>query len=135
VVHRCRKFIGDFPRLRRLDGPRFTRRYYRRNLCEGNSATLRFNLVNLWNLPLVRAPSGALSKLRIAEAEKAIAVTRQQLYNVINGRSAVTPGMAVRFEEAFGGGADMRRRMQPPTTSRKCARAKKISVRRLVRPG
>jgi addiction module HigA family antidote len=50
--------------------------------------------------------------LRIAEAAKAIAVTRQQLYNVINGRSAMTPGMAVRFEEAFGGGADMRRRMQ-----------------------
>lgn len=55
VVRRCRKFIGDFPRLRRLDGPRFTRRYYRRNLCERNSATLRFNLVNLWSLPLVRA--------------------------------------------------------------------------------
>jgi addiction module HigA family antidote len=50
--------------------------------------------------------------LRIAEAAKAIAVTRQQLYNVINGRSAVTLGMAVRFEEAFGGGADMQRRMQ-----------------------
>ena len=36
--------------------------------------------------------------LSIAEAAKAIAVTRQQLYNVINGRSAVTPEMAVRFE-------------------------------------
>ena len=47
LIRRSRKFVSDFPRLRRLDGPRFTRRYYRRNLCEGNSATLRFNLVNL----------------------------------------------------------------------------------------
>jgi plasmid maintenance system antidote protein VapI len=27
---------------------------------------------------------------------------------MINGRSAMTPEMAVRFEGAFGGGADMR---------------------------
>ena len=60
VVRRSRKFIVDFPRLRRLDGPRFTRRYYRRNLREGNSATLRFNLVNVWGLPLVRALWSAL---------------------------------------------------------------------------
>jgi plasmid maintenance system antidote protein VapI len=39
-------------------------------------------------------------------------VTRQQLYNVIGGRSAVTPEMAVRFEKAFGGSADMWLRMQ-----------------------
>jgi addiction module HigA family antidote len=50
--------------------------------------------------------------LSIAEAAKAIGVTRQQLYNVINGRSAVTPEMAARFEEAFGGGADVWLRMQ-----------------------
>ena len=50
--------------------------------------------------------------LSIAEAAKAIAVTRQQLYNVINGRSAVTPEMTVRFEEAFGGGADLWLRRQ-----------------------
>jgi addiction module HigA family antidote len=34
----------------------------------------------------------------VAEAAKAIGVIRQQLYNVVNGRSAVTPEMAVRFE-------------------------------------
>jgi antitoxin HigA-1 len=38
--------------------------------------------------------------LSIADAAKAIGVIRQQLYNVINGKSAVTPEMAVRFEEA-----------------------------------
>jgi hypothetical protein len=39
-------------------------------------------------------------------------MTRQQLYNVINGRSAVTPEMAVRFEKTFGGDADMWLKMQ-----------------------
>ncbi|MGB6324783.1 MAG: helix-turn-helix domain-containing protein, partial [Methylocella sp.] len=32
--------------------------------------------------------------LSVAEAAKAIGVTRLQLYNVINGRGAVTPEMA-----------------------------------------
>jgi addiction module HigA family antidote len=34
-------------------------------------------------------------------------ITRRQLRNVTQGRSAVTPGMALRFEKAFGGSADM----------------------------
>ena len=50
--------------------------------------------------------------LSVAAAAKALGVTRQQLYNVIGGRSAVTPEMAVRFEKAFGGSADMWLRMQ-----------------------
>jgi antitoxin HigA-1 len=50
--------------------------------------------------------------LGVAEAAKALGVTRQQLYNVIGGKSAVTPEMAVRFEKAFGGSADMWLRMQ-----------------------
>jgi len=50
--------------------------------------------------------------LRVAVAAKALGVTRQQLYNVIGGKSVVTPEMAVRFEKAFGGSADMWLRMQ-----------------------
>jgi antitoxin HigA-1 len=50
--------------------------------------------------------------LSVAEAAKRLAVTRQQLYNVVNGRSAVSPEMAVRFEKAFGGSAEMWLRMQ-----------------------
>ena len=34
-------------------------------------------------------------------------ITRQQLHNVMRGRNAVTPQMALRFEQAFGGGPDM----------------------------
>jgi antitoxin HigA-1 len=48
----------------------------------------------------------------VAEAAKGLHVTRQQLYNVISGKSAVSPEMAVRFEKAFGGSADMWLRMQ-----------------------
>ena len=50
--------------------------------------------------------------LSVAEAASAIGMTRQQLYNVISGKSAVTPEMAIRFEKAFGGSADMWLRMQ-----------------------
>jgi len=50
--------------------------------------------------------------LSVADAAKAIGVTRQQLHNVIAGRSTVTPEMAVRLEQAFGGTADTWLRMQ-----------------------
>lgn len=62
---------------------------------------------------------GALAKanlddlhISVAVAAKAMKITRQQLYNVVQGRSSVTPEMALRFEKAFGGGADMWLRMQ-----------------------
>ncbi len=62
---------------------------------------------------------GALAKanldelnLSVAEAAKAMKITRQQLHNVMQGKSALTPTMALRFEKAFGGSADMWLRMQ-----------------------
>ncbi len=72
---------------------------------------------------------GALAKanldelnLSVAEAAKTMKITRQQLHNVIEGRSAVSPAMALRFEMAFGGSADMWLRMQ---ASYDLARARK----------
>jgi addiction module HigA family antidote len=57
---------------------------------------------------------GALAKasldelnVSVAAAAKTMKITRQQLYNVVQGRSAVSPKMALRFERAFGGNADM----------------------------
>lgn len=50
--------------------------------------------------------------LTIAEAAKGLGVTRQQLYRVINGDSAITPEMAFRLEKAIGGTADTWLRMQ-----------------------
>lgn len=48
----------------------------------------------------------------ISEAARALGVTRQQLHNVIAGRSGVTPEMAFRLEQALGGVADTWLRMQ-----------------------
>ena len=50
--------------------------------------------------------------LTIAEAAKGLGVTRQQLHNVVSGRSSITPEMALRLEKAIGGNADHWLRMQ-----------------------
>jgi addiction module HigA family antidote len=55
---------------------------------------------------LVRANLEELG-LSVAEAAKGLHITRQQLHNLIGGRSAVSPEMAVRFEKAFGGSAEL----------------------------
>jgi len=51
-------------------------------------------------------------RLSVAEAAKGLGITRQQLHNVIAGRSSITPEMAIRFEKAFGSTADTWLRMQ-----------------------
>jgi antitoxin HigA-1 len=48
----------------------------------------------------------------ISEAAKGLGITRQQLHNVISGRSGVTAEMAVRLEKALGSTADTWLRMQ-----------------------
>ena len=50
--------------------------------------------------------------MSITAAAKGLGITRQQLHNLIAGRSAVTPEMAVRFEKALGSTADTWLRMQ-----------------------
>lgn len=50
--------------------------------------------------------------LSVAAAAKTMKITRQQLYNVLRGRSAVSPEMALRLEKAFGGNAAFWLRMQ-----------------------
>lgn len=50
--------------------------------------------------------------LSIAKAAEGLGVTRQQLNNIVTGRSAVSPEMAVRLEKGFGGSADFWLRMQ-----------------------
>jgi addiction module HigA family antidote len=52
--------------------------------------------------------------MSVADAAKALHITRQQLYNIINCKSAISPEMALRFEAAFGGSAEMWLRMQAP---------------------
>ena len=60
---------------------------------------------------LVREDIEALG-LSVADTAKGLGVTRQQLYRVINGDSAITPEMALRLEKAIGGTADLWMQMQ-----------------------
>ena len=48
----------------------------------------------------------------VSEAAKVLGITRQQLHNLISGRSGVTAEMAVRLEKALGSTADTWLRMQ-----------------------
>ena len=44
--------------------------------------------------------------LTVTKAAKALGVTRQALNNLVNGRSGISPEMAIRLAKAFGGGAE-----------------------------
>jgi addiction module HigA family antidote len=71
--------------------------------------------------------------LSVAEAAKAMKVTRQQLYNVMRGKCAVSPDMALRLEMAFGGGAAMWLGMQSAYDLAQARKAQgKITIRRLA---
>jgi antitoxin HigA-1 len=48
----------------------------------------------------------------ISKAALGLGITRQQLHNVIAGRSGVTPEMAVKLEKAIGSTADTWLKMQ-----------------------
>lgn len=44
--------------------------------------------------------------LSVTEAARVLGVTRQALNNVVNGRAAISPDMAIRLDKAFGGTAE-----------------------------
>jgi addiction module HigA family antidote len=72
--------------------------------------------------------------LTIVDAAKGLGVTRQQLHNLIGGRSAVSPEMAYRLERALGSSADAWLRLQANyDLTRVRARAASIKVSRLGR--
>jgi addiction module HigA family antidote len=48
----------------------------------------------------------------IVDAAKGLGMSRQQLHNIIGGRSAVTPDLAVKLEKAIGSTADTWLRLQ-----------------------
>ena len=50
--------------------------------------------------------------LSITEAADILGVTRQTLNNLVNGKSGISPEMAIRLDKAFGGGADTWLRLQ-----------------------
>ncbi|MBZ0229378.1 MAG: HigA family addiction module antidote protein [Bauldia sp.] len=50
--------------------------------------------------------------LSVTAAAKALGVSRQALNNLVNGKSGVSPEMAVRLSKAFGGSPAVWLRMQ-----------------------
>ena len=72
--------------------------------------------------------------LTVAEAADALGVTRQQLYNVISGRSGITAEMALRLEKGVGGTADTWLGMQAAYDLAQLRRRKAdIRVKKLAR--
>jgi addiction module HigA family antidote len=50
--------------------------------------------------------------LSVTEGAKVLGVTRQALNNVVNGKSGISPEMAIRLAKAFGSTAETWLRMQ-----------------------
>jgi addiction module HigA family antidote len=50
--------------------------------------------------------------LSITEAADILGVTRQTLNNLVNGKSGISPEMAIRLDKAFGGGTETWLRLQ-----------------------
>lgn len=50
--------------------------------------------------------------LNVTKGAEILGLSRQALNNVINGKSGISPEMAIRLDKAFGGGAEVWLRMQ-----------------------
>jgi antitoxin HigA-1 len=71
--------------------------------------------------------------ISISAAARSLGVTRQQIHNVIAGRSVISPEMALRLEKGLGSSADTWLRMQMNyDLAQVRARTKSIKVERLV---
>lgn len=72
--------------------------------------------------------------LTVTEGAKVLGVTRQALNNVVNGKAAISPEMAVRLSKAFGSTPDTWLRLQMNYDLAQIrARADQIDVRRFKR--
>ena len=74
--------------------------------------------------------------LTVTETAKALGISRKTLSEIVNGKSPITPDIAVRLERAFANPpADMWLRLQAAYDLR-CAerRLRKTAVRRLRKP-
>src|SRR5438067_11888724 len=72
--------------------------------------------------------------LSVTEGAKILGVTRQALNNIVNGKSGISPEMAIRLDKAFGGGAETWLRLQMAyDLAQTRQREGEIKVRRVVR--
>ena len=71
--------------------------------------------------------------LSITEAARRLGVSRKQLSSLVNGRSGISPEMAIRLDKAFGGGASTWYQMQAAfDLAQAVKRADEIDVARVV---
>lgn len=72
--------------------------------------------------------------LTVTEGATVLGVSRQALNNLVNGRSGISPEMAVRLSKAFGGSVEVWLRMQLAYDLAEISqRAAAIKVRRVPR--
>src|SRR6266700_8014665 len=72
--------------------------------------------------------------LTITEAADILGVTRQALNNLVNGKSGISPEMAIRLDKAFGGGAETWLRLQMAyDLAQAMQHAGRIKVARILR--
>src|SRR5258708_39888340 len=73
--------------------------------------------------------------LTVTEGAKALGVTRQALNNVVNGKSGISPEMAIRLAKAFGSSPETWLGMQLDYDLAQARRHEgEIVVSRVVRP-
>ena len=71
--------------------------------------------------------------LTVTAGARVLGVARPTLSNVINGKAAISPEMAIRLEKAFGSTADAWLRMQAAYDLAQARRREKdIKVKRVV---
>jgi addiction module HigA family antidote len=74
-------------------------------------------------------------KLSVTKGAQALGVSRQALNNLVNGKSGISPEMAVRLSKAFGGSPAVWLKMQMDYDLAQVSRtASKIHVRRVSVP-
>jgi addiction module HigA family antidote len=73
--------------------------------------------------------------LSVTEGAKVLGVTRQALNNLVNGKSGISPEMAIRLSKAFGGSPVVWLKMQMDYDLAQVEKtADKIKVRRVLQP-
>ena len=71
--------------------------------------------------------------LSVTGAARKLGVSRKQLSNIVNGRSGISPEMAIRLDKAIGGGATTWVRLQAAYDLAQAMRhADRIKVERLT---
>lgn len=72
--------------------------------------------------------------MTVTNGAKALGVTRQALNNLVNGKSGISPEMAIRLSKAFGGSPETWLKMQLDYDLAKAMqRGDKIQVKRVRR--